>query len=103
MLRSVKQETAGIELASFRRAKLFKDYLDIDVTFITNEYQHDLLERCDDYKISARVLNMYDYFQEINREVEKPRRNIIEPMHEGWRIERIRNDLCIWNKVWARL
>ncbi len=98
MLRSVKQETAGIELASFRRAKLFKDYLGVDVTFITNEYQHDLLERCDDYKIKSRVLNMYDYFQEINREVEKPRRNIIEPMREGWRIERIRNDLCIWRQ-----
>ena len=89
MLRSVKSETAGIELAAFRRAKLFKDYLGIDVTLITNEYQHDLLERCDDYKIKSRVLNMYNYFQEINREVEKPRRILIEPMQKGWSIERI--------------
>lgn len=98
MLRSVKSETAGIELAAFRRAKLFKDYLGIDVTLITNEYQHDLLERCDDYKIKSRVLNMYDYFQEINREVEKPRRILIEPMQKGWSIERIRNDLRICRK-----
>ena len=95
MLRSVKSEAPGIEISAFRRVKLFQEYLGVDVTLITNEYQHDLLERCDDYKINSRVLNMYEYFQEINREIEKPRRNIIEPMHEGWSVERIRNDLRI--------
>ena len=95
MLRSVKPNAPGIEIAAFRRAKLFREQLGIEVTLVTNEYQNDLLEHCDDYKIDSRVLNMYDDFQEINRETEKPRRILIKPMHEGWSIERIGNDLRI--------
>lgn len=95
MLRSVKPKLAGIEMSAFRRAKLFREHLDVEVALITNEYQHDWLERFYDCKIDSRVLNMYDFFQEINREVEKPRRVLIEPMHEGWTIERINEDLRI--------
>lgn len=95
MLRSVKPNASGIELSSFRRAKLFREQLGVEVTLITNEYQNDLLEHCHDYKIDSRVLNMYDDFQGINREVEKPRRILIKPMHEGWSIERVGDDLRI--------
>ncbi|MBE8952608.1 MAG: glycosyltransferase [Quinella sp. 1Q7] len=95
MLRNIKPAAPGIEFASFRRSKLFAAQLGVQVTFITNQYQNDLLEQRKAYDVNFPVLNMYDYYQEIDRAVEKPRKTYVEPMHEGWRIERLEKDLRI--------
>ena len=98
MLRNIKAKAAGLEHASFRRAKLFRKYFGIEINLVTHEYQNDLLEQRDAYGLDVRVLNMYDYFQEINRDIEKPRRVFIAPMQEGWGIERLNRDLRIYRQ-----
>ena len=96
MLRNIKPKGSGIEYSAFRRAKMFRKYLGVEMTLITHEYQNDLLEQRANYEIEDfKVLNMYDAFQEINRDVEKTRKALIEPMHEGWKIDKAGNDLRI--------
>ncbi|MBO4779709.1 MAG: glycosyltransferase [Selenomonadaceae bacterium] len=92
MLHDIKPAAPGIEHSAFRRCKLFANRLGVKVTFVTNIYQNDLLEQLAAYNVDTPVLNMYDYFQEINRAVEKPRKTYVEPMHEGWKIERLEKD-----------
>ena len=96
MLRSVKPKAPGLDQSAFRRAKLFRKYFGIEVNFVTNEYQNDVLDQRDDCGLEGfRVLNMYDYFQEINREVEKQRKVYIGPMQAGWYIEQREKDILI--------
>ena len=73
MLRSIKPKASGIEYSAYRRAEMFREHLGLEVTFLTHEYQNDLIEQRDAYGINFRVLNMYDYFQEIKRDSIEPR------------------------------
>lgn len=97
MLRDIKPKAAGIEHSAFRRANLFKNYFGIQVIFLTNQYQNDLLEQCDDYGLDARVLNVYDSFQEIDRDTEKPREINFDPLPEDWRLEQRERDQLVYN------
>jgi len=97
MLRGIKPKAPGLEQSSFRRAKLFREHFGIEINFVTHEYQNDILEQRDNYGLNVRVLNMYDYFQEINRDIEKPRKVFIGSMKDGWQIERPDNrDLRVY-------
>lgn len=68
---------AGLELSSFRRLALFQKYLGLDhILLLTRNYQsrgpENALRQIElDRFSSARVLNMYDYLQGINR-ADKP-------------------------------
>lgn len=73
MLRNVKPKASGVEYSAYRRAQMFREHLGIEVTFLTHEYQNDLLEQRDAYGINFHVLNMYDYFQGVNRYAMEPR------------------------------
>jgi len=97
MLRGIKPRSSGLEQSSFRRAKMFRKYFGFEVYLITNEYQNDILDQRDNYNMDVRVLNMYDYFQGINRNKEKPRRTFIAPMKDGWLIERLERDLRVYD------
>ena len=88
MLRTINPKASGIEQSSFRRAKLFKKYLGIEVSLVTHIYQNDLSEQCENCGLDVPVLNLYEYFQEVNREEIKPHRISINTAPEGWRIER---------------
>ena len=99
MLRGIKPKASGLEQSAFRRAKLFREHFGIEINFVTHEYQNDILEQRDAYGLNVRVLNMYDYFQEINRDIEKPRKVFIGPMQDGWQIERPDNrDLRVYRQ-----
>ena len=98
MLRNIKANASELEQSSFRRSKLFRKHLGVEVYLITSEYQNDILDQRDNYGMDAQVLNMYDYFQEIDREIEKPRKVFVEPMHEGWKIERLERDWRIYRQ-----
>ena len=97
MLRSIKPKGSGLEQSSYRRARMFRKTFGFEVNLITNEYQNDLLEQRDNYNMDVRVLNMYDYFQGINRDKEKPRRTFITPMKDGWQVERLERDLRVYD------
>lgn len=96
MLRNIKPKASGLEQSSFRRVRLFRKYFDIEVNLITNLYQNDLFEQRDAYGLDARVLNMYDYFQDINRDVEKLREIKFEPLPEDWRLEQLERDQRVY-------
>lgn len=72
------ESSAGLELSSLRRAGLFQRYLDCDVILLTNQYQSRGTEYAA-HQISlgrmvrARVLNLFDYLQGIDRSVATPR------------------------------
>ena len=70
MLRVLRPKASGIDYSAFRRAQMFREHLGIEVVLVTHEYQNDLLEQRDAYGINFPVLNMYDYFQEVNRDSE---------------------------------
>ena len=70
MLRSIRPKASGIDYSAYRRAQMFREHLGIEIHLVTHEYQNDLLEQRDAYGINFPVLNMYDYFQEINRDLE---------------------------------
>ena len=70
MLRSIRPKASGIDYSAFRRAQMFREHLGIETHLITHEYQNDLLEQRDAYGINFPVLNMYDCFQEVNRDSE---------------------------------
>ena len=95
MLNGIKAKAPGLEFSAFRRVRLFEQYLGIKTTFVTNSWQNDLLEQCAGYGLDYPVINMYEYFQEIDRAVEKPRNVQIKPMHEGWTVELAGKDLRI--------
>lgn len=73
MLRRIKPKASGIEYSAFRRAEMFREHLGIEVNLVTHAYQNDLLEQCAAYGINFRVLNLYDYYQEVNRGTLEPR------------------------------
>ena len=95
MLRDANPNIAGLENSVFHRAKLFHERLGIEIQFVTHAYNNSPKKYLDD---GIRVLNMYEYFQEIDRTVEEPRKVYIEPLHEGWKIERCDNDLRIYRE-----
>ncbi|MBQ6758545.1 MAG: glycosyltransferase, partial [Selenomonadaceae bacterium] len=70
MLRSIRPKASGIDYSAFRRAQMFREHLGIETHLVTHEYQNDLIEQRDAYGINFPVLNMYDYFQEVNRDSE---------------------------------
>lgn len=72
MLRRIKAKASGIEYSAFRRAEMFREQLGIETTFVTHEYQYDLLEHCATYGINFHVLNLYDYYQGVNRNFKEP-------------------------------
>ena len=87
MLGGVWPKGSGLYQSAYRRIKLFEKFFDIKTVFVTHEYQNNAFELLEDCGLNVPLLNMYDYFQEINRDVEKPHKTHIEPMHEGWKIE----------------
>ncbi len=95
MLRNLKENPSGLELSALRRATLFKNYLGCEVFLLTNEYQNDLFENFSRRNSDGKLLNMYDYFQGINREIEKPRRIFIAPVQNDWKIEPLGRDFRI--------
>ncbi|MBR1579110.1 MAG: CapA family protein [Selenomonadaceae bacterium] len=68
MLRNFKTNASGLELSALRRATLFKKYFGCDVQLLTNEYQNDATDNLARYGPDGKLLNMYDYFQGIDRE-----------------------------------
>ena len=91
MLRNIKRDASGLELSALRRATLFKNYLGCEVFLLTNEYQNNLAENLARHDADGISLNMYDYFQGINRANATPRRISIGKLPEGWRLERSEN------------
>ena len=67
ILHELKNTSAGLELSSFHRAKIFKKHLGLDICFVTNEYQNDIQKQMDFYGLDNDFLNMYDFYQEIDR------------------------------------
>ena len=98
MLRTINPRASGIEQSAFRRAKLFCDYLGVEVNLITHIYQNDLSEQCDNYELEASVSNLYEYFQEIDREEIKPHRISINTAPEGWRIEHSGKECLVYRE-----
>lgn len=92
MLRHVKPDASGLELSSFRRATLFKNYFGCEVFLLTNEYQNNLLENFSRYNADGKLLNMYDYFQGINRVRATPRSVYVKSLPEGWTAEQTEKD-----------
>lgn len=70
MLRNLKPKASGIEHSAFRRAKMLRELLGIEVILVTHEYQNDLLEQRKAYGINSPVLNMYSCLQEVDRATE---------------------------------
>ena len=95
MLRHFSATPAGLELSALRRATLFKNYLGCDVFLLTNEYQNTLFENFAAYNADGTLINLYDYFQEIDRATEQPRTVYIEPKDADCKIERVGGDLNI--------
>lgn len=98
MLRDFRDNASGLDFSALRRATLFKDYLGCEVFLLTHEYQNDLFEHFAHQHCAGKMLNMYDYFQCIDRDVEQPRRVYVEPMRDGWKIERFDKTLCIYRQ-----
>ncbi len=98
MLRNLKAKASGLELSALRRATLFKNYLGCDVFLLMNEYQNNLYENFAAYKSNGILLNMYDYFQGINRAVEKPRKIYIQNIPKDWKIEEGENFYRIYRQ-----
>ena len=98
MLREIQPKASGIEQSAFRRAKLFRDYLGIEVNLVTHIYQNDLFEQRNAYGLDVPVLNPYEYFQEINRETIKPHKISINTAPEGWTIERRENECRVYRE-----
>ena len=74
MLRNLKAIAAGLERSSLRRAELFKTHLGCEVSLLFNEYQPEAAKNVAKYHTGAKYLNMYDFFQSIERNVERERR-----------------------------
>ncbi|MBR6012847.1 MAG: glycosyltransferase [Selenomonadaceae bacterium] len=67
MLDNIEKNAPGLELSAFRRAKFFKKYFDVNVCFMINAFQNNIQEQINHYQLDSNFLNMYDYFQEIDR------------------------------------
>lgn len=91
MLRNIKRDASGLELSALRRATLFKNYLGCEVFLLTNEYQNNLAENLARHDADGIPLNMYDYFQGINRANATLRRISIGNLPQGWRAEQGEN------------
>ncbi len=76
MLINITPITPGLELSVFRRSRLFRDKLGVDVTLITINYQNDLRQSWEACGLDCSVLNFYDYYQEIDRKAET---SIVKP------------------------
>ena len=98
MLNNFKSDATNFADSICRRAKLFEEHLKVKVTLVTNDWQNDLSEQKRNYGMKSPILNMYEDFQEINREVEEPREIYIQPMHEGWKLELSDNELRIYQQ-----
>lgn len=72
MLRNIKKNAAGLELSAFRRAKLFKKYLGINVCLVTNEFQTDIAENLKHYELDNNYLNLYEHFKITSRKAKSP-------------------------------
>ena len=64
--------SAGLELSSFRRAGLFKEYFGTECWMLTTRYQPDGVENAlEQIRLgrldSARLINLYDFIQRVNR------------------------------------
>lgn len=75
----------GLILSSLRRAALFHDYLDVNVMFLTNQYQsrgpeNTLMQLELGRAGRLRVLNLYDYLQGIDRSVAVPQDYSFQPL-----------------------
>ncbi len=96
MLNKISSDSMSRERSACRRAKLFEKYLGVKVTLVTNDWQNDSSEQRDNCGIDSPILNMYDYFQEIDREIEQPREIFIQPLHEDWKIKLSGDELKIY-------
>ncbi|MBQ9274854.1 MAG: glycosyltransferase [Succinivibrio sp.] len=64
--------SAGLELSSFRRAGLFREYFGTECWILTTRYQPDGVENAlEQIRLgrlqSARLINLYDFIQRVNR------------------------------------
>lgn len=98
MLRNLKEKPSGLELSALRRATLFKNYLGCNVFLLTNEFQNNLYENFIMHKADGILLNMYDYFQGINRAVEKPRKIYVRNIPKDWKMEQGENFCRIYRQ-----
>lgn len=87
MLNKISSDSMSRERSACRRAKLFEKYLGVKVTLVTNDWQNDSSTQRDNCGIDSPILNMYDYFQEIDREIEQPREISLQPLHEDWKVK----------------
>ena len=95
MLRNIKATLSGLELSSLRRAELFEKYFDCEVRLLTNEYQNSAAENLARYYNGGRLLNMYDFFQSINRALERERRAELPPIDADCVVEYVGSDMRI--------
>ena len=96
MLNKISSDSMSRERSACRRAKLFEKYLGVKVTLVTNDWQNDSSAQRDDCGIDSPILNMYDYFQEIDREIEQPREISLQPLHEDWKVKLSSDELKIY-------
>lgn len=103
MLRDIKKNATGLEMSSFRRAKLFKNYLGIDVKLATNFYQNQFSKNLAHYGLDNEIWNMYDYFQGIDRKNFEPLQAEIPSIKTGWKSEKVDNGLRIFDENGQRV
>ena len=96
LLDRIKNDPPGLEIASYRRADLFREYLGVPVCLLTHEYQRNIGKYLEPYGSLKYLRNMYDDFQEINRQTEKPRCPEFPPMEEGCCVEWLGYDFRVW-------
>ena len=97
LLRDVNENSDAPERDAIRRAELFKKCFDCEPRFVTHAYRNDLVEQLSKLGLRNPIFNLYDHFQEIDRQSEPARLAplpkidadcILRYTNEGFRVER---------------
>ncbi len=95
MLRNLKSNASGLELSALRRATLFKKFFGLEVCLLTNEFQNNATDLLETYHADGQLLNMYDYFQEIDRRSTPARIAELPPIDADCRVEYVGSDMRV--------
>jgi poly(glycerol-phosphate) alpha-glucosyltransferase len=96
LLDRIKENPPGLEIASYRRAGMFREHLGVPVYLLTHEYQRNGGKYLEAYGSLQYLRNMYDDFQEIHRQTERPCHPKFPPMEEDCSMEWLGGDFRIW-------
>ena len=97
MLDFVPQDaSAGLELSSFRRASLFREYFGIDTWFLTDCYQPAAIDGCIRQIAlgrlsSVRMVNLYDWAQGVQRQDLK-RSPVQLTYNRAWQVKNVQGN-----------